>query len=628
VKTGKNADRSLDQVFISILIINHFDLGHIVNTIRNSIVNSPNTSALDASGRGASNETEGPTAPELKAAQAAVAALATASKSFTLYPAGHVMAKNQIDTLGQTLAAFFEHAAELNLEIGRDGLTYRENLLYQPLPADDPLLPPLLRDGVLWIAFKKGVDENQLAFFLEVVNRHRVLMDEPEGDLVTELWQADLKHIQYDAIEEFWDVKPHFDFSQFSVGPNELAKLEEEAGGPTADTGGDSGETKTSDEARDRQTRAAIQIEQPTTRRELMRLSKKENELLNAQVAALETQDNTATVRDILLFTLAQQKDDAEFSAFLRVLHDLLFDLLSNGQAGHFHDLLRGVRLLQKNTTTAWQRTALQAFVTQLSSKKAWEGHTQFFKELHDLSSAEQLRVQHMINLLDPSFVTVLLPELNHIRGSALHQNLIAAAAKLAGRNIQALEKCLSGSDEATLRQMVMVLGEMAGDRPEALLKRMGRHPTGAVRETAVRTLLAKSATPVDTIMNFLGDDHAGVRNTALDHISRAQDPKLETALRNYIKSDPSAEQDEDHLLRCYKALGKCGSQASVTFLGEILLSRSAGGLLRFGANAHRHGAALALKHAPGKHARQLLEKAGKSLFPAIRSAFRKAMTD
>jgi hypothetical protein len=132
----------------------------------------------------------------------------------------------------------------------------------------------------------------------------------------------------------------------------------------------------------------------------------------------------------------------------------------------------------------------------------------------------------------------------------------------------------------------------------------------------------------VDTIMTFLGDDHAGVRNTALDHISRAQDPKLETALRNYIESDPSAEQDEDHLLRCYKALGKCGSQASVTFLGEILLSRSAGGLLRFGANAHRHGAALALKHAPGKHARQLLEKAGKSLFPAIRSAFRKAMTD
>jgi hypothetical protein len=582
---------------------------------------------LDASEPGASDETEGPTAPELKAAKAAVAALATAAKSFTLYPVGHVMARNQIDTLGQTLAAFFEHAAELVLEIGREGLTYRENLLYQPLPADDPLLPPLLRDGVLWIAFKKGVDENQLAFFLEVVNRYRVLMDEPEGDLVTELWQADLKQIHYDAIEEFWDVKPHFDFSQFSVGPEEPSKLEDEGGRNTVDAGRDSGETKVSDTARDRQTRAAIQIEQPTTRRDLMRLSEKEGELLNAQVAALETQDNTAAVRDILLFTLARQKDDAEFSAFLSVLHDLLFDLLFHRQVGHFHDLLRGVRLLQKNTATAWQRKAIQSFITQLSSKKAWEGHTQFFKELHDLSSAEQLRAQHLINLLDPSFITVLVPELNHIRGSALHQNLIAAAAKLAGRNIQPLEKCLSGSDEATLRQLVMVLGEMAGDRPEALLKRMGRHPAGAVRETAVRTFLAKSAPPVETIMHFIRDDHAGVRNTALDHISRAQDPKLEAALRDYIESDPSAEQDEDHLLRCYIALGKCGSQTSVTFLGETLLGRSAGSLLRFGANAHRQGAALALKHASGEKARQLLEKAGKSLFPAIRNAYRKAMT-
>jgi hypothetical protein len=127
--------------------------------------------------------------------------------------------------------------------------------------------------------------------------------------------------------------------------------------------------------------------------------------------------------------------------------------------------------------------------------------------------------------------------------------------------------------------------------------------------------------------MHFIRDDHAGVRNTALDHISRAQDPKLEAALRDYIESDPSAEQDEDHLLRCYIALGKCGSQTSVTFLGETLLGRSAGSLLRFGANAHRQGAALALKHASGEKARQLLEKAGKSLFPAIRNAYRKAMT-
>lgn len=586
-----------------------------------------NTSAADAPQSGPPTKAEGPSATEIKVAKDAVAALATAAKSFTLYPAGHVMAQNQIDTLEKTLAAFFEHADELVLNIDREGLSYRETLLYKPMPTDDPLLPPLLRDGFLWIAFKRGVDAQQLAFLLEVVNRYRVLQDEPEGDLVTELWQADLKQIRYDAIEEFWDVKPHFDFSQFSVEPEEPADNQEDAQGETVDAGDTSETAANADKAQNRQARATIRIEQPTTRRELMRLSPKERQRLDTEIAALESQDNTATVRDILLFTLAQQKSEAEFNTFLDVLHDLLFDHLFHQQAGNFHDLLRGIRLLQKNTTITWQRKAIQGFIRRISSPDAWQGQLQFFRELHDNASAEQLRTQHFINLLDSSFIAVLAPELNHIRGSALRQNLINAAAKLAGRNIQPLEKSLHGSDEATLRQMVMILGEMTGDRPQSLLKRMGRHPAGTVRETAIRTLLAKSPPPADTIMDFLSDDHAGVRNIALDHIGRTQDPGLETALRDYIENDPGAERDEDHLLRCYLALGRCGSQASVTFLGEILLSRTAGDLLRFGGNTHRQGAALALKRIPGEQARQLLEKAGKSLFPTIRKAYRKAMT-
>jgi hypothetical protein len=577
-----------------------------------------------------SEASEAPSAKELDAAREAVAALATAAKSFTLYPAGHVMAKKQIDTLLRSLAAFFEQESELALGIGRDGLTYRGNLLYEPLPADDPLIPPLLRDGFLWLAFRKGVDSDQIGFFLEVLNRYRILVDEPEGDLVTELWQADLRHICYDAIEDFWEVKPQFDFSHFQVEPlsmdtegtdkNLTGDPEDEA--PVASQS--HGDTDTSQDGCSAS--AAIQIEQPTARRVLMHLSEKEKAHLKSQVENLDTQDNAAIVRDILLFTLAEQKDEGEFRQFLYLLQDLLFDLLYHRQPGHFHDLLRGLRVLQKKTRHPWQQKAVGEFIQRLSSETVWENQSQFFRDLHTLSAAEQMQTARFVNLLTPSFVAVLARELGQVRGSTLHQNLVAAAAKLASRDIHALERCISGSGEVGLRQMVLILGEMTGDRARALLERMSRHPAGAVRETAVKTLLGKSDPSVETLLLYLSDSHIGVRSAILEYIGRTKNAEIETALCDYIKNDPGAAQDEDHLIRCYNALGKCGGPSTVTFLGETLLNRSAGGLLQFGGNVHRVGAAQALRHCPGAEAAALLEKAAKSLFPAIRGAYRKAM--
>jgi hypothetical protein len=575
---------------------------------------------------------EGPGAAELKNARDAVAALATAAKSFTLYPKGHSMAQKQIDTLSQTLAAFFEKAPELLLEVSRDGLTYRGHLLYQPLPDEDPLLPPLLRDGFLWIAFQKGVDQDQLALFLEAVNRYRILVDEPEGDLVTELWQADLKQIRHEAVEAFWEVMPRFDFSHFCVAPE--ADPAGEADAP-ADEGGHSDgapEKPSEDEPGDSQTKhragGVMQIEQSAIRRDLLRLSDKEAAELQHQVQALETEDNADTVREILLYTLTRQDNKDDFTQLVSVIKDLLFDLLHHRQITHFHDLLRGLRLLQKRADIDWQRKALGTFIVELSGKAAWEGQTHIFRDLHSLSSADQLCFIRALELLAPPFVKVLAPELSHIRGSSLHQNLVAAAAKLAGRHIQTLEACIAGSDEATLRQIVMILGELAGERAQALLQRLSRHPAGAVRETAVKTLLAKAPPPMEALLQYIADSHAGVHAAVLDHIGRTRNPHAEAALRDYIQNDPHLEEDQEHLLNCYQALGKCGGQASLPFLETTLLHRSAGDLLRFGSDTHRLGAAIALRQLPGERAEQLLKKAAKSLFPTIRNASRKALAN
>jgi hypothetical protein len=358
----------------------------------------------------------------------------------------------------------------------------------------------------------------------------------------------------------------------------------------------------------------------------MMRLTAKEKESLKTQIEDLETRDNTAKARETLLFTLSQQKDAPEFEAFLGLLHDLLFDLLVHRQLIPFQNLLQGIRHLEKKNRFTWQRELIRSSFLKLSSVDAWQGHIQVFTELHCLPAAEQQAAIQTIDLLDPAFLLVLVPELDHIRGSALHHKLVVATARLAARNIQALEQCLSGADEGTLRQIAMVLGEMRCERSRELLQRLGRHPSGPIRNTALKTLLALSTPSSQMLIHFLSDQHAGVRQTVLDHIGRSQDPDMEGALRGYIQQNPRVEEDEVHLIGCYRALGRCARKTSLPFLEKVLLRCSAGDLLRFGGNAHRIGAALALKHCRDEQAGRILTKAKKSLVPAIRSSYRKAM--
>jgi hypothetical protein len=96
-----------------------------------------------------------------------------------------------------------------------------------------------------------------------------------------------------------------------------------------------------------------------------------------------------------------------------------------------------------------------------------------------------------------------------------------------------------------------------------------------------------------------------------------------ENLLMQYIQNRNFSAAQNEHIIECFRTLGKCGSSRSVPFLRKTLLHRKWMAGLR--KSAYREGAALALVALQIPEARQVIEAAGRSFHPGLRRIAREA---
>ena len=112
----------------------------------------------------------------------------------------------------QQLETFLQAHGNLRFELEKDRLIFQGEAILTELPEDGNLPFTLFRDGIQWLEFQDGIEAKEIEEFLRILNKYRLLSDEPEGDLVTALWEAELPHIEHQVAEFFWGAEPEADF--------------------------------------------------------------------------------------------------------------------------------------------------------------------------------------------------------------------------------------------------------------------------------------------------------------------------------------------------------------------------------------------------------------------------------
>jgi hypothetical protein len=538
-------------------------------------------------------------AEELNAAKKVFASMLLACKKLSLYPYGHNICMDSINQCHVQLTTFLQKYNALKLEMERERIVSKSEAVSSGLPEEGSLHFTLFRDGVRWLEFKEGIEQTEIADFLAIINKYSKLSTEPEGDIVTAFWEVQFPHIEYEVSAFSWGGS-----SETGDGASVLA------GGKRAKT-----------QLREKNLEESKSPVNPAIDPDDLILTKQEQVILEQMIRSEEEADITSYL-DALLDSLLQHQEKENFNIILEVLSEEFTGSLARKEFLIALKILQGLRYVLEicKPDTPWAGALMHDFFQTASCPESLAPLKDVWKGL-DLEEAEVL--SQMFKLLNPQAVHTLGVLLSQPQSAQLQQILMDSIIFLASQDMRHLETMLNNSDERLAERLIPLIVEMEGGQSLRYLMKLARHPSVRVRREAVKSIFKRHANHLKDIFNLIDDKEDSIRQLVLKQLGQSRNNGVEDLLVSYLQKTKFNNTDGNHMLLCFKTLGKCGSLRSVPFLREMLIKRAwMPGSRR---SINRRGAAVALASLGLPDAEEILNAAGRSIFSGLRDIVRQA---
>jgi uncharacterized protein YjgD (DUF1641 family) len=142
---------------------------------------------------------------EFDSAKSLVQLLVKALKSLLLYPENNPIPREFKRKLQQNFYDFLDSNEELRLEVKHSQLLYQGRMVYEDQDREEGIAYVLHTDGVRELVFIKGLEQEEIIHFLEVLELCLKSTD-LEDDLITLLWEKDFDHVKYLVVDDLLDV--------------------------------------------------------------------------------------------------------------------------------------------------------------------------------------------------------------------------------------------------------------------------------------------------------------------------------------------------------------------------------------------------------------------------------------
>ena len=535
---------------------------------------------------------------EVNAVRKAFASLLLANKNVLLYPQGHTICTNSIQQFHTQLRACLHKYGDLRLEIERDRVISQGEVISSGLPEEGSLPFILFRDGIRWLEFTDGIEPEEIQDILMIINKYRTLSTEPEGDIVTAFWEAQLPHMQYEVADFSWAGEQEVE--------NRIPALTTE---------------KMKAPLREKHLEEPESPNDPVIDQASLVLTPQEQAMLQEMIRHEEEADLTSYL-DALLDSLLQHREKKNFSIILEVLSEEFTGSLDRREFLVTLKILQGLRHVHDicKTEIPWAGTSIEGFLLTASGFESLKPLEEVWEDIH----SEQAGILgHIFKLLNPQAIYTLAHLLQQPQPLHLRQMLMDAMITLALQDMRPLESLLNNSDEKLMETLVPILVNLEGERSLKHLMKLVRHASARVRHEAIKGIVKRNPAHVKDVFNLIDDKDEAIRRLFLKQLGQSRNAIIEGLLMEYLGNRKFSIDQADHVLACFRTLGQCGSSRSIPFLRKTLLEcRWMPSFWRF---AHRMGAAVALGALGIPEAEQALKDAGRSLAPSLRDIVRKA---
>jgi HEAT repeat protein len=539
--------------------------------------------------------------------------LGKALRSQQLYDENNPVYQRFVTQLREALEELWVEMDRLSVSVEEDKFFWMGETVYENDSRVDSLAFLFYKDGVREFTLHKGLEVHELSVFLEVLNQARDLR--PEGDdLLTVLWEKDLKYFTYsyiDILAEGLDLDLPSGGDGHSGGFEEIVE-EEMAGEVVASTSQDEAEPSGQVKAEDFN---------PT----LYSLDSAEMETIQEEIRLEMHRDLRGDVLSALFDRVEEPRFPERQKEILEVFQLLLPNFLSRGA-------LRSAGLV------------LEELTRLLASEDALKPEQRALAEdiLEKVSGAETLR--ELVQALEDGSIspdpTELGALLRHLRSDALGpllrgaeeaedkriKSTIQAAVKGIAQNYsEALIDCLKSDDPIVVAGAVSLAGKLGLANSGPRLVRLLSHEAPRVRLAAIEAAGdLKASTVLDAMNRVLDDPEREVRIAAAKVMGSLRYAPSAPHLRKVIEGKSIRQADISEQIAFFESYGLIQDPEGARLLDNLLNGKSFLGRRETG--EIRACAALGLGKMGTPEALAALEKASGEQDPVVRSAVNRAM--
>ena len=434
--------------------------------------------------------------------------------------------------------------------------------------------------------------------------------EETEGDIVTALIDEELECIDFKAVDIFWQDQLLMDFSKL---PPPAPQTEKDADREKRSQPQDTQEPEDNEIV----TRSLASISH-----DQLVLSNLDYVTLQQMVQEEENWVITEDLIEALMIILKSQSDREKFEAVLGFITNEATEIIEKNKFRLLAVLFQSLRKLfsTRTKTEAWQNSRIDGFFQDLSRPEFFQLISDRLLQLETIEIEELKSLGQALLYFSPELIPFLVPVILQNRSNQIQQIVSILIVHLSQRDIGPLEKIAEQHGPEMGDKLLAILNRLQGDRVNKILYQMCGHSSGKVSRKAAKELLGRDSKYAQKLFPLIDDPSKEIRSSLLAAIANQRSSVLENMLLNYLKEKPT-KKDPDHILACFKALGRCGSNTSVPFLRSILLGRGWSSFIGLGKLIYRERAAIALALLDTPKAEDVLLTASKSRFTVIRSA-------
>jgi HEAT repeat protein len=500
--------------------------------------------------------------------------LMKAVKAKLVYPSSSKLPAQFRDELIVKAGDIFKDVDVISYKVSSNSILYGDITVYESGSRTENFAHIFFRDGIIGLSFKSGLNEDELSRFVDLIAMmlRTVYIDD---DMVTLLWEGNFQFIEYELVEDNIDIETvEYSVDSFNSGKRlteeDIDKLFQEEGEITFDEGDFAEDSSLTESPFQGNTYNRIPQSTYDFLNHITEFTQAEQDQVKELLEEDSRFNHTEYLLVIIFEILGMEKEIPDYVETLEFIGIVRDDFIKRGNFAGASKLITRMHEMREGLSSLKNKQAekIEGFFLDCASREKIMLVAESLNKLKDFNSKDLV---DYLKQLPWAAIDPLLSILGDLEASNARLSVCSVLAEIGKNQIDLIARGLDNDRWYVVRNVVMVLGEIAQPKILNYLKKTIRHPDFRVRKETINAAAKIDHPDRDDFMILaLSDQDAAIQMSSLNHLADKRVTRAFKALENIIRDKKFKDKPPEQLRKFLEAYAAIGQEKALPYLKSL----------------------------------------------------------